>query len=194
MNCIRNYNKKLLLLILIVSLQPLVAQRIKVPIDLQLKVIPKIISLNKNFSFNENAEVINLSVLYSSEQRSSQQVYEEFEKKEKIIGMNIKGKNANVLSIDISSISNLREYLIENKIDVLYITPLRGVDIAKIRSICDEVDVLTISGVAEHIESNVSVVLDLENNKLQITINQKSAKSEGVDFSSRLLKIAKIVE
>ncbi len=194
MNHFRYHILKLILTILLVSIQPLLAQRIKVPIDLQLKVIPKIISLNKNFSFNENEKAINLSVLYSSQQRNSKQVYEEFETKEKTNGIIIKGKNANILSFDISSNSSLREYLINNKIHVLYITPLRGVDINKIRSICEEEDVLTISGVSGYIENNVSVVLDLKDSKLQIMINQKSAKSEGVDFSSRLLKIAKIVE
>ena len=82
----------------------------------------------------------------------------------------------------------------ENKINVLYITPLRGLDVSKITSICKTASVLSISGVVEYIESDVSVILDIDDNKLKILINQKSAKSEGVDFSSRLLRIAKIID
>jgi ABC-type uncharacterized transport system substrate-binding protein len=171
-----------------------VAQRNKVPVDLQLKVIPKIISLNKTFSLDTKDNPLKIAVLYSSQQRNSKQVFEDIEKNLKTSGLVVKGNLTKVSSFDISVNSDIGEYLRENKINVLYITPLRGLDVSKITGICKTESVLTISGVVEYLESNVSVLLDIEDNKLQILINQKSAKGEGADFSSRLLRIAKIVE
>ena len=41
-------------------------------------------------------------------------------------------------------------------------------------------------------DNDISVGFELENNKLQITINLESAKAEGANFSSRLLSVSQI--
>ena len=189
-----NHIAKLIAVVFLLLVNTSIAQRIKVPIDVQLKVIPKIISLNKSFSFESNENAVNIAVLYSSQQRNSKQVYQDIENNLNSGGLVVKGNLTNVLFLDISSNNNLENFLRENKINVLYITPLRGLDVSKITSICKTASVLSISGVVEYIESDVSVILDIDDNKLKILINQKSAKSEGVDFSSRLLRIAKIID
>ena len=58
----------------------LIGQRVKAPIDLQLKIIPKILSLEKNL-VRSNEKNYNLSVLYSKEQRNSAQVFASLELK-----------------------------------------------------------------------------------------------------------------
>lgn len=194
MKFINNHIVKLIAIVFLLIVNTSIAQRIKVPIDVQLKVIPKIISLNKSFSFESNENALNIAVLYSSQQRNSKQVYQDIEKNLNSGGIVVKGKLTNILYLDISNNNNIENFLRENKINVLYITPLRGLDVSKITSICKTTSVLSISGVVEYIESDVSVILDIDDSKLQILINQKSAKSEGVDFSSRLLRIAKIID
>lgn len=194
MKFINNHIVKLIAIVFLLIVNTSIAQRIKVPIDVQLKVIPKIISLNKSFSFESNENALNIAVLYSSQQRNSKQVYQDIEKNLNSGGIVVKGKLTNILYLDISNNNNIENFLRENKIKVLYITPLRGLDVSKITSICKTTSVLSISGVVEYIESDVSVILDIDDSKLQILINQKSAKSEGVDFSSRLLRIAKIID
>jgi hypothetical protein len=52
---------------------------------------------------------------------------------------------------------------------------------------------MTFSGVPEYVEEGISVGIDVKNNKPLIVINIKSAKLEGIDFNSQLLKIAKIL-
>ncbi len=168
-------------------------QRVKAPIDLQLRVIPKILLLEKNLALS-NDKYFKISILYSKEQRNSAQVFESFTKAANEFGIGIKDKEATVLPFDISSKSNFRVFVKSNNIKLLYITPLRGINISEITKICKEEGVLTITGVEEYIADQVSVVLSLEDNKLQIMINQKSSKQEGADFSSRLLRIAKLID
>lgn len=194
MKLLNNHIIKFLFVSIILIANTSIAQRIKVPVDVQFKVIPKIISLNKCFSFNSGETDLNIAVLYSSQQRNSKQVYEDINNYLNDNGIVVKGKLTKILSLDISLNNNLEDYLRENKINVLYITPLRGLDVTKITSICKTANVLSISGVVEYLESDVSVILNIDDNKLQILINQKSAKREGADFSSRLLRIAKIIE
>ncbi len=70
--------------------------------------------------------------MYSSQQRNSKQVFEDIEKNLNTSGIIVKGNLTKVLSFDISLINDVGEFLRENKINVLYITPLRGLDVSKI--------------------------------------------------------------
>ena len=193
MNSICKYRLKILLIVFVLSSQISFGQRVKAPIDLQLRIIPKILSLEKNLALSKE-KFFNVSILFSKEQRNSAQVFESFTKSVNELGIAIKDKEATVLPFDISGKGNIRSFLKNNKIKLLYITPIRGIDISEITKICKEEGVLTITGVEEYSINQVSVVLSLEDNKLQIMINQKSSKQEGADFSSRLLRIAKLIE
>lgn len=193
MNSICKYRLKILLIVFVLSSQISFGQRVKAPIDLQLRIIPKILSLEKNLAQSKE-KFFNVSILFSKEQRNSAQVFESFTKSVNELGIAIKDKEATVLPFDISGKGNIRSFLKNNKIKLLYITPIRGIDISEITKICKEEGVLTITGVEEYSINQVSVVLSLEDNKLQIMINQKSSKQEGADFSSRLLRIAKLIE
>ena len=193
MNSICKYRLKILLIVFVLSSQISFGQRVKAPIDLQLRIIPKILSLEKNLAQSKE-KFFNISILFSKEQRNSAQVFESFTKSVNELGIAIKDKEATVLPFDISGKGNIRSFLKNNKIKLLYITPIRGIDISEITKICKEEGVLTITGVEEYSINQVSVVLSLEDNKLQIMINQKSSKQEGADFSSRLLRIAKLIE
>jgi hypothetical protein len=193
MNFINKYYLKLLLIVFVLIGQISFGQKVKAPIDLQIKIIPKILSLEKNLSQSTETN-FNISILFSKEQRNSVQVFESFAQDLNKYGIKLKDKEATVLPYDISNKDNLRSFLKNKKIKLLYITPIRGIDISEITRICKEEGVLTFSGVEEYIVDQVSVVLTLEDNKLQIMINQKSSKQAGADFSSRLLRIAKIID
>ena len=157
-----------------------IGQRVKAPIDIQMRIIPKILSLEKNLAHSDD-KFFNISVLYSKEQRNSDQVFTSFTDAVNKFGIPIKNKEAKVLPFDISSKGSFR-------------TPLRGIDISEITKICREEGVLTFTGVEDYLENSVSVVLTLNESKLQIMINPKSSKQEGADFSSRLLRIAKLID
>ena len=170
----------------------LIGQRVKAPIDIQMRIIPKILSLEKNLAHSDD-KFFNISVLYSKEQRNSDQVFTSFTDAVNKFGIPIKNKEAKVLPFDISSKGSFRTFVKSNNIKLLYITPLRGIDISEITKICREEGVLTFTGVEDYLENSVSVVLTLNESKLQIMINPKSSKQEGADFSSRLLRIAKLI-
>lgn len=169
------------------------AQKIGVPIDIQVDLLPKILSLNKSFNLNDSNSVIKVGILFNSSLRSSMTV------KNKIIdqveGSEFKVKNAKavLVPIDVSKITNIEQYFIENAIKVLYLTPIRGLDITEITKLCRKNQIITFTGVPNFInENDISVGFELENNKLQITINLESAKAEGANFSSRLLNVSQV--
>ena len=179
-------------LLSLAGLSSAIAQTVKVPLEVQVNVIPKILSLNKSFKL-KNGESFNSTIVYSSNQRNSKRIYDGFKKLlgEKEILLN--NHPTNFYSIEVNSLEKLREHIRTNNIKMIYITPLRGVNIKDITQLCKEESVLTITAVEEYENNNISVILSLEQSKLNIKINQKSAKGEGADFSSRLLKIAKLI-
>jgi hypothetical protein len=95
--------------------------------------------------------------------------------------------------IDITEITNIETHFAQNNISVLYFTPLRGHDISFISKICEKSKIITFTGVTDFINDNdISVGFELQNRKMQISINLEFAIAEGANFSSRLLSVSQI--
>jgi len=188
-----NYIKiKILLTIFILSgFVNIQAQEVTVPIETQVDLLTKILSLNKSLNLGNND--ISVGILYSSALRTSLRVKEDIVLQAEGRELRIKKSKLNLVPLDVNNVNNLNDFFEENLVDVLYITPLRGYDISEITKICKEKKIVTFTGVSSFIsDNNVSVGIELQNNKLQITINLESAKAEGANFSSRLLSVSQI--
>lgn len=169
------------------------AQETTVPVDLQVELLAKILSLNKSFDLDDSSKSINVGILYSSSLRQSVRTKDEIIDQTKGNIIQLKKTKAFIKPIEITNINSLKNDLHDQKIDVLYITPIRGYNITEITHMCRESQILTFTGVSNFISDNdISVGFDLQNNKLQITINLESAKAEGANFSSRLLNVSQI--
>jgi len=97
------------------------------------------------------------------------------------------------VSIDIDRV-DLASAVVKNNIDVLYITPLRAIGMETITSVSRAKQVLTLTGVPDYVESGLAVSIGIKGKKPQIIINLAAAKAEGVNFSSQLLKLAKVIK
>jgi len=179
-------------IVFFVALNLSYAQHIKVPMDVQMKIIPKILSLDKNFKERKKGNY-NLGIVYSSKQRNSMQIKDYFINSLEEKNMIVKKSVVNPVLINLAKITNIKKYLQDNKIDVIYITPLRGIDINIVTKICKEDKILSLTGVLDFMKNDISVSFDVKEKKLQIVINNETAKQEGTKFSSRLLRIAKLI-
>ncbi|MCP5064163.1 MAG: YfiR family protein [Ignavibacteriae bacterium] len=180
-------------LLLGVSISSLLAQEISVPIDVQIDILPKILSLNKSFDLGNPNTTIKVGILYSSILRNSEKVKNGINDQTAKSNSKIRKANVVFIPIDVSKIKVIKSYLTQNNINVLYFAPLRGYDITSISKICKEEQIITFTGVSSFMdESDISVGFELQDNKLEITINLESAKAEGANFSSRLLSLSKV--
>jgi hypothetical protein len=76
------------------------------------------------------------------------------------------------------------------KVDVIYVTPgLKKVD--KIVSFARSKKILTITGVAEHLDAGVTIGILPKDDAYQIILNLTGAEQEEVEFDSALHKLAK---
>lgn len=88
------------------------------------------------------------------------------------------------------------EELRQDKILFLYIAPLSRKTVKsqlrEILAVCRQAKVGTVTGETAYLELGVAVGLGLEDNAPHIFINLTAAREQGLDFSSRLLRITSI--
>lgn len=190
-----NLHKILINFLLILSFIQLNAQNVNVPLNLQVPIFVKIFQFERSLA-NNNKPKVNIAIIYLSTNRMSQNYKDEFV--ELLSNNSIKqiaGKSINIIDIDAVSVNNIENELLSKKVDILAIVPMRSYELSKLSDICKTLKITTFTIVPEYVKKyNFSVTIDNLGEKPQININLKSAKSEGADFSSQLLKISKIVE
>lgn len=169
---------------------PLWSQGLKLPIDTQLELIPKIIAFDKNFNIRvNNQKKISIGIVYSSLVKNSFRIKEEILK----IVRKQKSKVRNLeICYNFIEVDDYKKQTKENEFYAIYITPMRGVDISEILLDCKQKDILSITGLNEYYENGVSIFLDLINNSPKININLTAVQQEGINLSSYLLKLANI--
>ncbi|MBC7349173.1 MAG: YfiR family protein [Candidatus Aminicenantes bacterium] len=98
--------------------------------------------------------------------------------------------------IELDSASSLEAILIENKVQILYIAPLETRNIAKILNevvrVCGKLKIGTFTAVPEYLDSGVAISFQFKDEKAQIVINLEASRAQGFDFSSQLLRRARI--
>jgi hypothetical protein len=143
--------------------------------------------LNKKL---DNKKVIKIGILFNQNLRSSRLAMEEMSKISFTQEFNLK---IEVLPIQIAGMEILESIYTEEKIDAIYITPLRGFDDSIISNLCRRFGVLSLSAESKLVEKFYSIGFELINNKPKIIVNLETLANEGAQFSSRFLKIAQLI-
>ncbi len=187
---INKYSMVALIIFILFFTQIGIGQEISVPIDIQMELIPKILTLNKSFTSNEKETQINVGVFYSSQSRSSVELKQEIFEKFPGDVLQINRLKIKFIPIDISGRNDFKKLIQDNDIHVAYINPIRAFNISRLTQICKTEKVLTFSSTPEYYDQGISIYFDIVNSKPKIFINLDSARQEGAVFSSHLLKIS----
>ena len=75
---------------------------------------------------------------------------------------------------------------------LLYITPLRAVDVGAVATTASNAGVTTVTGVPQYIAQGVAVGVRLQRDRPRILINLQGARLQGADFAAELLKLADV--
>jgi hypothetical protein len=76
---------------------------------------------------------------------------------------------------------------------VVYVTPLRSVNVADIAQVARSRGLRSVTGVPEYVDAGIAVGVGARKDHPLIIINLRAARAEGSDFSSQLLNLARIV-
>lgn len=170
----------------------LISQKMEVPVEIQVPMLLKILTFDRNLE-KRSGKKFTIGVIYQSKYKDSFEAGEKFiESINKISIKKIKDIPIEVVSIDVDS-SDLENGILRNEVDGLYIAPLRAFDIQRILKISQDRKIISMTGVVEQVNSGISIGIGSKGDKPLIIINLRSTKLEGIDFSSQLLKLAKII-
>jgi len=183
----------ILIIYLLINLNYVYGQVIEVPIEVQLPIIMKVLSLERNLNAKAQTKgKINLGVVYQSKFRNSllAKNYAELFFKENSKLLN---RDLIVTLISINDNYDVEQTLANTKFDVILLTPLRAVNIESIANLTERLKILTVSLIPDYTNSGISVGIELIDDKPRIIINTTSSKLEGANFNSDLLKLSRII-
>ncbi|MEW5875791.1 MAG: YfiR family protein [Candidatus Zixiibacteriota bacterium] len=183
-----------LLLQLLVRPAPLHAgNEMPVPVDIQVPLLMKILSADRALPGRAGRSLV-IGVVFQDNNRESSATMSEFTRL--AADAQVSGSTAMPVTIEpvrLEKLDALASELAKRKVRVCYITPLRSVDVGAIIAAADSSGSLTCTGVPEYMKSGVAVGIGSRGDRPEIIINIDSAREAGADFSSQLLKLARVV-
>ncbi len=171
---------------------PCRGQEMLVPVDLQSQLFIKIFKFEPKLAAKLDSGLV-VGIVYQEKFRASFLAKKQAEQSFTISEGKDKGQVRSV-GIELSSPAALERAIADSGIHALYITPLRAVDPVVITAISRQYKTPTLTGIVAYAEAGIAVAIDLKDKKPQIVINLPAAQAEGANFSSKLLRLARIIK
>jgi hypothetical protein len=156
-----------------------------VPVDVQTDIFINIGKHDRNF---DRSKPIILGIVYQEDLPESVAA-----KDATIAAVASRGLPITCLPIEAGRPQLLRKRLTETDANIVYVAPLRAIDIGEIARITQQRNIRTVTGVPEYVEQGIAVGVGLRNKRPLIIINLGAARAEGAAFTSQLLALARIV-
>lgn len=170
------------------------AQDMALSPSLQYQLFLKILKYDRNLTAKIQTELV-IGVLYQSGFRSSQQAMAAFrEAVQKTAQKEFPDVAITTVPVDLDGGPSLVDTLAGGKVKIIYVAPLRAYDLKTITSLSHTRKMITLTGVPEYAEKGLAVGVGLKGESPEIIINLPAAREEGSDFSSSLLKLARVIE
>jgi hypothetical protein len=178
---------------LLSPIAPAEAAGMELPADLQIPLILKVLTYDRQLESKAGGEV-NIGIVYSPADPSSSQATTDVSGTlNKFAGKTVKKLPINYWTIEFVSTQRLEAILKEKNISVLYVSPGVEKHITAITQVSQSRRVTTTTGVPDFVKQGVAVGIGQRRGKPQIYINLEASKSEGSEFDASLLRIATVV-
>ena len=173
---------------------PCPAQEMPIPAEVQYALITKILAFDKHLNEAGKRELV-IGILFQNGFRMSKTTRDELiAAMEQSPATNVCGMSVRFTSIDIDNGLRVSDMISPGRVDALYITPLRAIDIETIVALSRSRKIITLTGVPEYAEEGVAVSIGIRDERPLIIVNLPAAKAEGADLSSQLLKVSKVIQ
>lgn len=163
-----------------------------VPADVQWAMIPKVLAFDRSLP-RRAADGLVLGILYQERYRTSLEAVSaltaEITRSDSVMEWKVQ-----LAPVNLSLPGDLDSSLAAQGVDILYVAPLRAFDLGELAEITRRRGILTVTAVPEYVEAGLAVGLELRGRFAQIVINRTAAQQEGSDFSSRVLKLARVIQ
>lgn len=167
------------------------AQDMEVPVALQIPLFLKVMSFDRAFHARTGRSLV-IAVVYQRGNRASIDARDEALRAIAMAPRKGDGVERHGIAVDLDS-ESLAARLTRESADIVYITPLRSIDIRTIVTAAEVAGASTWTGVASYMAQGVSVGVRLEADRPRIVINLDASHRQQMDFSSELLKLADVI-
>ena len=167
------------------------SQQLSTPVSVHLPIMMKSLDYDRNL---KNKNIIRIGIIYQENFRSSfntkNQVINIAKELESKVGSNYQFEFE---GININKSDDIRDFIKTGNYDVVYIAPLRSVNVENLANILRQNKILALTGIAEYIIYAIPFIVDLDDNKPRLIIDLNNSKLSGADFNVSLLKLAKVI-
>lgn len=176
---------------LVSAFRPLPAQEMDVPMRVQMPILLKVISFDRQLRTRAPRQVV-IGLLMQRGNRASVLARDEAVEILAASGTAIDGIPVQVVTFDLDR-QSLHDVFAHEGLTHLYVTPIRAVDIGELAAEARAADVTTMTGVAEYLTRGVSLGVGLRGGRPRILVNVGASRAEGAELSAELLKLAELV-
>jgi hypothetical protein len=173
---------------------PIMAQEMDLPVDVQWSLLDKVLVWDRAFaSRTEDGTVV--GVLYQSGYRPSllarDQVLAAADRLEDGV---LARSRITLVPLDASTPQALRAELTTNKVDLLYVAPLRAYDLRRASAAAAELGVVTFTGVREFMTQGMGIGAGLRGGRREVLVNLEAARAQGMDLDAQLLGSVTVIK
>jgi hypothetical protein len=172
------------------------AQDTPVPVDVQVRIMVKILNFDRKLSERLNGR-LTVGVLYQGRYRTSANVGGEvcrtlLELPRATLG-SLETLQISCVPIDLDETPDLAAALRRERVQVLYVSPLRAFRLEDVAAVSRAGGITTLTGVPRYVETGLAIGVDMKGDRPEIVINLAASRAEGADLNAQLLKLARLV-
>ena len=169
------------------------ADEMPVPADLQVPLLLKILTYDRNFETKAKAE-LTIGIVYDPGDPGSVRAKNEVaEMLDKVAGKTVKKLPIKYVLLEHRGLAELGTEVRSRGVSLLYLAPgLRNLD--ELIRFSQASRITTATGVRSYVERGVAVGIGVRQDKPEILINLPASRSEGSDFDASLLRIATVLK
>jgi hypothetical protein len=171
------------------------AQEMAAPAEVQIPLLFKILTFDRRLGTRPPGKVIVIAVVFQTGFRSSLVARNQIVDALKAMhDSTISGHPVHWVAVEWKDAEQLRLALIHERADVVYLNPVRGVELDPITSAARAGGMTTFTGVPLYVEQGLSLSVGIVRDRPQIIVNLPATRAEGSDFTSQLLRLCRVIE
>ena len=171
------------------------AQEMAAPAEIQVPLLFKILTFDRRLETRPPGNVIVIAVVFQTGYRASlvarNQVVDALKAMQ---NSTISGHPVRWVAVELKEREQVRLALIHERTDVVYVTPLRGVELDPLVRAARAGGMTTFTGVPLYVEQGLALSVGIVRDRPQIIVNLPATRAEGSDFTSQLLRVCKVIE
>lgn len=191
--------RRLALFFLVLTLghwpRALPAQEMDVPASVQVPLLFKILTFDRKLGIRASGNDIVIAVVFQTGFRASVIARDQvMEALKRLRDSTISGHPVHWVAVELDDAESLKRTLVRERVDVIYVTPLRGVELDDIITAARSRGVTTFTGVPQYVERGLAIGVGIARERPEIIINLLATRAEGSDFNSQLLRVSKVIQ